>query len=533
MSSAVTENKSQPASSLYRNCLPTLFARIVERNADRTALLFDVDHEISYRQLDLLSNQAARFLLSRGLRRGDRVCIHLEKSVAAYSLVLGCIKTGIAYFATDPASPESRLDAIFAQCPPAIIFSESAGGLATKWHEKIVFCYAGSTEFCADQDGSVLRLPDPVTFADPAYIMFTSGSTGAPKGVVITNSNLHYFVDWAVNEYGFTAVDRHTHLNPLYFDNSVFDIYSTFFSGGTLVPFTSVMLQDPFGVVDRIERFECTVFFSVPSMLIYLQTTKAIEKGSMRSLRKIIFGGEGYPKTKLAELYDCVGGHAALINVYGPTECTCICSTYSVGARDFENLEGYPPIGSVTSNFSYHLLDGNCAAHPGEVGELCLGGPCVGHGYFNQPELTCKAFVQNPLNTAFEDRLYKTGDLMRLDLDGKLWFVGRKDFQVKHQGYRIELEEIEHGLTKIGGVDEAAAVQAFDAGESRLIGFVASREGLQPEKLRRDMAEFVPKYMVPSKIFVLDRLPKNPNGKIDRKKLLEQYGSGDPQKEKR
>jgi D-alanine--poly(phosphoribitol) ligase subunit 1 len=531
---AATTNKGQLGSSLYRNCLPTLFSRVVGKYADRTALLFEEGNEISYRQLDMLSNQAARFLFSRGLRRGDRVCLHLEKSVAAYSLVLGCIKTGITYFATDPASPGSRIESIFAQCSPDLIFAESAEEFATKWHTKIAYCCAGSMEFCADLDSSILQMPDPVTYSDPAYIMFTSGSTGVPKGAVITHSNLHYFVDWAVNEYGFTVGDRHTHLNPLYFDNSVFDMYSTFFSGGTLVPFTSAMLKDPIGVVDRIERLECSVFFSVPSMLIYLQTTKAIEKGSMKSLRKIIFGGEGYPKTKLAQLYEFVGEYAELINVYGPTECTCICSTYTISAKDFETLEGYPPIGSLTYTFSYYLLNGDIAVSPGEVGELCLGGPCVGHGYFNQPELTNIAFVQNPPNTSYVELLYRTGDLMRLDpLDGKLWFIGRKDFQVKHQGYRIELEEIEHGLAKIKGVDEAAVVQVFDEGTSRLIGFAASSQSLQPEILRRNLADLVPKYMVPSKVFVLGCLPKNPNGKIDRKKLLEQYSSGMFVKEKK
>jgi len=517
---------------LYTNSLATRFAQVVDKNSDRVALLFDEANKFSYRQLDQLSNQVGRFLISRGLGRGSRVCIHLEKSVAAYSVVLGCIKTGITYFAADPASPESRLESIFEQCPPALIFSETIERLG-KWVKKTVFCRNGSADFCSSLDTSSLHLADPVSLSDPAYIMFTSGSTGVPKGAVITHSNLHYFVDWAANEYGFTPNDLHTHLNPIYFDNSVFDMYSTFFSGGTLVPFTSALLQDPFGVVERIERLKCNIFFSVPSMLIYLQTTKAVEKGSMRSLKKIIFGGEGYPKTKLAELYECVGGHTELINVYGPTECTCICSTYAISAADFENLDGYPPIGSLISTFSYYLLDGDHAVVPGEVGELCLGGPCVGHGYFNQPDLTRGVFVQNPLNVAFEERLYRTGDLMRLDpTDGKLWFVGRKDFQVKHQGYRIELEEIQHAFARIPGVEEAAVFQVNEVGVSKIIGVVATIQSLLPEDLRRNVARFIPKYMVPSNILVIDRLPKNPNGKTDRKKLLELYVSGSLQKEK-
>jgi D-alanine--poly(phosphoribitol) ligase subunit 1 len=267
-------------------------------------------------------------------------------------------------------------------------------------------------------------------------------------------------------------------------------------------------------------------------MLIFLQTTKALEKGSMPSLKKVIFGGEGYPKTKLKELHAAIGKHARLINVYGPTECTCICSTYDVTPADFEDLDGYPPIGRLTATFSRVLLDGDRAVAPGEVGELCLGGPMVGHGYFNQPELTKKAFLQNPLNSAYEERLYRTGDLMRLDLkDGKLWFVGRKDFQIKHQGFRIELEEIQHALAQSAGVEEAAVIQVFESSASLLVAFVATKQPLSPEQLRKDAAKLVPKYMVPGKVLLLERLPKNPNGKTDRKQLQALYQGNGARKE--
>ena len=517
---------------LYRESLPRRFARVVEANADRPAVLFNEDEALSYRELDKLSNQVARYLGARGVRAGQRVAFRLEKSPAAYAIVLGCLKSGVTYFAVDPSTPEARLKSMFEQCPPSLIFAETTDKLDA-FKDKVVPCPGGKAAFCADQETADVDAHHGPSLSDAAYVMFTSGSTGAPKGAVITHANLHYFVDWAVNEYGFFPGERHTHINPIYFDNSVFDMYSTFFSGGTLVPFTSALLQDPYGVVERIDKMKCEVFFSVPSMLIFLQTTKAIEKGAVPSLRKIIFGGEGYPKTKLAELFECVGAHARLINVYGPTECTCICSSYTLGADDFKNLDGYPPIGALTSPFSYYLLDGDRAVAVGEVGELCLGGPCVGHGYFNQPELTRKSFVQNPLNAAFEERLYRSGDLLRLDpKDGKLWFVGRKDFQVKHQGYRIELEEIQHGLAKIEGVEEACVVQAFESGASRLIGYVASHKALNADHLRKAVAEYVPKYMVPAQIFVVERLPKNANGKTDRKQLLALYESGDAVKEK-
>lgn len=510
---------------IYQNNLAVRFEKIVAQNRSRTTIVFEENQRLSYDQLDQLSNQVARFLQDKGIGRGDRVCINLDKTAAAYCVILGCLKIGAAYFAIDPNSPIKRVESILKHCPPMVIFSEKKlqGNL---FDDKTVLCEETHDRlfFCEQFSPAPLELSDPAIPSDIAYIMFTSGSTGVPKGAVMTQANLLHFIDWAVHDYQFTPEDIHTHINPLYFDNSVFDIYSTFFSGGTLVSFKTALLQDPSGIVEKINRFKCTVFFSVPSMLMFLQSTKVIDRKVMGSLKRIIFGGEGYPKARLKELYDLLGNKTRLVNVYGPTECTCICSSYLTNAGDFENLEGYPPIGSMTANFSYYLLEENRQVSNGEIGELCLGGPCVGQGYFNQPELTQKSFVQNPLNHAFEERIYRTGDLMRFNSqDGKLWFVGRKDFQIKHQGYRIELEEIEHAMAAIAGVDEAIALHTMEEGISRIIGIVATQKGFKPSIIRSQVAQIIPKYMVPSKIEIIDKMPKNANGKTDRKKLKEMF----------
>ncbi len=509
----------------YKNNLAVRFKKVVDSYGSRPALLFEEGRAISYAQLDHRSNQVARFLQGKGIGRGDRVCINLDKTVAPYCIIFACLKIGAVYFATDPKNPAKRIEKIFEQCPPSLIFSGADLDLDS-WHEKTIVCPEtyDKLDFCEDLDPGPLDLPDPVKPSDPAYIMFTSGSTGLPKGAVMTHANLSLFIDWAIAEYDLVPQDIHTHINPIYFDNSVFDMYSTFFSGGALVPFKTDLLQDPQGVVRRIEQFGCTVFFSVPSMLIFLQSLKAIDARALASLKKIIFGGEGYPKIKLKQLYEELGQQTQLINVYGPTECTCICSSYLIDSSDFENLDGYPPIGDMTANFSYYLLDGNREVAPGEVGELCLGGPCVGLGYFNQIELTQKVFVQNPVNDKFAEKIYRTGDLLRFNPDdGKLWFVGRKDFQIKHQGHRIELEEIEHALAAIAGIDEAVALHNIEEGISKIIGIVASREVLNPGAIRSQLTEIIPKYMVPNKVHIIERMPKNANGKTDRKKLRESY----------
>ena len=511
--------------STYQNNLARRFEEIVNCYGEESALIFDENKRVTYHELDKLSNQVARFLLKNGLKRGDVVSINLDKTVAAYCVIIACIKIGVAYFAIDPASPVKRIENIFKQCEPKLIFSQTKFSNPA-WNEKTIVCQDeyGSLEFCAKYDSGPLKLSDPALTSDIAYIMFTSGSTGSPKGAVMTQANLFGFIDWAVKDYQFTPQDVHTHINPLYFDNSVFDIYSTFFSGGALVPFKTALLQNPSGIVEKIQQFKCTVFFSVPSMLMFLQSTKVIDPDLLGSLKKIIFGGEGYPKARLKELFDVLGKRAQLINVYGPTECTCICSSYLITQSDFDSLEGYPPIGSLTANFNYCLLDENRQVSDGDTGELCLGGPCVGQGYFNQLELTQKAFMQNPLNTSFEERIYRTGDLMRYNSnDGKLWFVGRKDFQIKHQGYRIELEEIEHALAAIKEIDEAIALHTVEDGISRIIGVVSSLKDLKPSDIRSQVARIIPKYMVPNKIEIIDRMPKNANGKTDRKKLKEMF----------
>lgn len=480
---------------------------------------------MSYQDLDRRSNQAARFLLDHGIGQSDRVCINLDKDATPYCVILACLKLGIGYFAIDPSSPLKRTEKIFAQCSPALIFSHTE--LASpQWKDKTIVCPAShdNLAFCSDYPTAAPERQAVVHPENTAYIMFTSGSTGVPKGAVMSHGNLDLFIDWAVSEYGFTPEDTHTHLNPIYFDNSVFDIYSTLFSGGTLVPFKTAWLQEPQKIVDHIEKTRCTTFFSVPSMLMFLQTTKVIEPQALRSLRWVIFGGEGYPKTRLKELYDQLSPQTKLVNVYGPTECTCICSSYQIGPEDFENLEGYPPIGSLTRNFHYRLLAGSEEVPPGESGELCLGGPCVGQGYLGQTELTKKAFVPDPRSPHEGELLYRTGDLFRLDpSDQKLWFVGRKDFQIKHQGHRIELEEIEHALMSLEGIDEAVALHSIDGEISRIIAVIASRKDFTGAEIKRRVADWVPKYMVPNRVYLLKNMPKNANGKTDRKFLRSEF----------
>jgi D-alanine--poly(phosphoribitol) ligase subunit 1 len=234
----------------------------------------------------------------------------------------------------------------------------------------------------------------------------------------------------------------------------------------------------------------------------------------------------------LKALYDVYSNTSDFFNVSGPTECTCICSSYKVASDDFCDLQGFSPLGSIASNFSYLILDDeNRQVGAGELGELCLLGPNVGLGYYNDPERTAASFVQNPYNRAFQEIMYRTGDLVRLDpSDGKLYIHGRKDNQIKHMGYRIELEEIENALHRIDYVSEAIAIHSSRAGLSRIIAVVVLRKQVNDNLLRQDLRNFVPDYMIPSAFYYEDVLPKNPNGKVDRKSLKEKYQAFDEER---
>jgi D-alanine--poly(phosphoribitol) ligase subunit 1 len=267
-------------------------------------------------------------------------------------------------------------------------------------------------------------------------------------------------------------------------------------------------------LVHAVNRANCTIWFSVPSLLVYLLTTRALSTSDFPSIRKIIFGGEGFPKSKLKQLYDLFGGRAQLENVYGPTECTCICSAHTIVASDFADMHALAPLGFLAPNFDYEILPDS---EREDAGELFLRGSNVGLGYYNDRERTTKAFIQNPRHARFADIGYRTGDLVRRDKDGRLHFIGRTDFQIKHMGYRIELEEIETALSSLPEVEESAVVyRKTGNGLGEIIGFAAVTRATAPEQLIREVASIIPAYMVPKRVTILESLPRNPNGKLDR-----------------
>jgi D-alanine--poly(phosphoribitol) ligase subunit 1 len=495
------------------------FREIARENADRTALVYPGSGtQTTYRELSYLAEVAALDLHRRGYGKGDVVAIFHDKSPEAFAAMLGCLRLGITYTNLDPESPWERLRKILSNCQPRAVLNAfpslaHAENIRREGSADVVsiselFRAIGA---CAESLPAIEDVPG----STPAYLMFTSGSTGQPKGAVMSHANVLFFISWGQNRFRVTPEDIFTNVNPIYFDNSVFDFYTAIFSGAALVPVTAAETKDPRLTVRLVGEAGCTVWFSVPSLLVYLLTTRALTSASLPRVRKIIFGGEGFPKTKLKQLYDMFSERANLENVYGPTECTCICSAHTVATADFADMQNLAPLGHVSQNFSGEVLP--LEDNEPDFGELLLLGPQVGLGYYNDPERTAQSFIQNPRHNLYRDIGYRTGDLVRRDADGRFHFKGRADFQIKYMGYRIELEEIEAALGTIGGVKECAVVyHELGEGTGRIVGFVAMDQAAGPQALVKEVAQIVPPYMVPKSISVLPHLPKNANGKIDR-----------------
>jgi len=517
---------------LYTYNLGLKFYQVADTFPDNLALKFpDTGKGITYRELNKKSNQYARFILDSGIHAGDVVCIIGEKVEQVFYWILACLKLGVVYSIFDPASPVERIKKIIHTCNPKILFVdrgfiEPHGDMI--WGENILVLDVSDGELNQQLgllNGENLLETRSVTGSYPAYIMFTSGSTGIPKGAVMSHQNVLNFIEWNIETFGFSSDDVLTNVNPLYFDNSVFDYFSALFSGACLVPFTKEIVTDPKLLLDYIDECQCTSWFSVPSLLMFLQTMRALSGDSMKHIKRIIFGGEGYPKAKLKELYDLYAHRMTLFNVYGPTECTCMCSAYILSEDDFADLVGFPPLGEIADNFDYLILgDNGTKLSENEIGELCLLGPNVGVGYYNDPERTRISFAQNPYNPHFDEIMYKTGDLVLFNPeDGKIHIRGRKDYQIKHMGYRIELEEIENALSCLDYISQSAVLYGNLNGFDRIVGVVCADEGVDEMRIREDLKPIIPDYMIPAKFYFETELPKNPNGKVDRNKLKEKY----------
>jgi amino acid adenylation domain-containing protein len=497
----------------------------------------------TYRELDRLSGQLAVALQGASVQRGDRVGIYVHKSFASVLSVFGIMKAGGAYVPLDPNAPAKRLAYITRNCAIRVLVTsaECLSGVAALLQEgspieTVILTDSLSGERQLPQElrlvtwegvqaiGSDQPSDSGAIETDLAYILYTSGSTGDPKGVMISHRTIFTFVNWCAEKFRVGPDDRVTSHAPLHFDLSTFDIYVTIKAGGTVVLVPEKMSIFPIQLVRLLQDEKVTVTYLVPSILSMMVSHGKLGAHDLSSLRAVLFAGEVFPIRYLRQLVAFVP-QAEYYNLYGPTE-TNVCTYHQVRPEDLLPDRDQPvPIGRACENTEVFAVDdeGNRVLVPGREGELWVRGSCVAQGYWGDAEKTAKGFVVNPFQTTFQETAYRTGDIVVLDQDGVSWrYVGRRDHMVKSRGYRIELGEIEAALYSHPEIREAAAVAVpDDLVGNRIKAYVVrlKNNGLSVRDIDALCRQRLPRYMVPESIEFLDALPKTSSGKVDRSLL--------------
>ncbi|XLS29453.1 non-ribosomal peptide synthase/polyketide synthase [Flavobacteriaceae bacterium M23B6Z8] len=484
--------------------LMELFSAQVSASGTKTALVYGTA-EMSYEALDISSGRVASYLLAKGITPGSRVGILSPRSMEMIISMLGILKAGGVYVPLDPSLPQDRLSFIASDAGLELIIGTDSDLTGAYAFEEIpVFDYKETLSY-EPLGHAVLVSPDA-----GAYVMYTSGTTGKPKGILITHKNISSLV------FGSAALqvypeDRVLQWSNYAFDGSTYEIYGSLLHGASLYLIDSDTASDVIALGNVFKTHRLTISFLTPALF-----NAFVETGldSLSSVRKLIMGGEKASVAHVSKALEILGP-GSLMNGYGPTETTTFAITYTID--DSDSIANGVPIGKPLANTSVYIVDTQDQLVPvGVIGELCIGGTGVSQGYLNRAELNSEKFVKDPFSADPDARMYRTGDLARWLPDGNIAFVGRADSQVKIRGYRIELGEIETLLLQQASVQRCCVTAWEDAqGTKRLVGYVVSEQEIDKSALQDSLGTHLPDYMVPRLWVGLDALPLTRNGKID------------------
>ena len=486
-----------------------------ERLPDKIAFA-DENKEISFGMLRAQAMAVATDLCRRKLFKKP-VVIYMEKGVDVLVSFMGTAYSCNFYSPIDVDMLASRVNKILDVLQPALVITTAKlrDAFAQYAYDGEFLIFEETINAAADErlvDAARSRGVD----TDLLYVLFTSGSTGVPKGVTINHRSVIDYIDWVTETFDITQADSFGNQAPFYFDNSILDIYSTIRTGATAYIIPKNLFAQPVLLLEYLKDKKINTIFWVPSALIVVAKLKAFRNVDLSdTLRRVLFCGEVMPNKQL-NVWRSFLPDVLYANLYGPTEITDACTYYIVdrGFADDEPL----PIGIPMANTDILVLNDKDEPVTGdEVGELCVRGTSLSMGYYNNPDKTKEAFVQNPLNPYVPEVIYRTGDLVRYNEYGELIYLSRKDFQIKHMGHRIELGEIE---TAVSSLDEIALCCClYDEKHQKIVLFI--EEQLDKSYINGQISKLVPEYMLPNKVITLDRMPINANGKIDRVKLKE------------
>jgi amino acid adenylation domain-containing protein len=516
--------------------LHQLLTESATRRPDAEAVRL-LDQALTYAELEKLSNQLAHALIEIGVVPGDRIGIYLHKSPAAIAGIFGIMKTGACYVPVDPNAPGLRLAEIARQCGfRALITSFSL-------YEKLSAAFADECPMAAIffiDESPDTALPAPgFTFADLlpsqpaappavnvidqdlAYILFTSGSTGSPKGVMLSHLNALTFINWACDTFAISGTDRLSNHAPWNFDLSVFDIFAAIRTGAAISLVPEGLSSFPVQLSSFIQNQKITVWYSVPMVLTMLGTHGKLHERDLSRLRLVLFAGEVFPIKHLRNLRRMLP-QPRMANLYGPTE-TNVCTWYEVGQIP-EDQTTPIPIGRVCANMEVIAIDeaGSRVLVPGKEGLLYVRGSNVMQGYYGRSSESAACFIGNPFASGRDEKLYCTGDWVTIDGKGDFLLIGRKDHMIKTRGYRVELGEIEAVMVAHPAVNEAVALAIPDEAIGNTIHAIVTindSNSLTSTELKRHCAEKLPSYMVPEEIQFCETLFRTGTGKIDRQRL--------------
>ncbi|MEL6524083.1 MAG: amino acid adenylation domain-containing protein [Chloroflexota bacterium] len=506
-----------------------------ERFPDKPVMRY-LDTQLTYAELSQRSNQLANFLEERGSQRRDRIGIFLNKSLETSIAVYGIMKSGGAFIPLDPQSPKSRLLDIIRKTGMKCVISQPDKKkiLAQVAEEESPLEYVIGIDTDDDIGVPTYSWDDVAQFPDNtmpnlhliqddlAYILFTSGSTGAPKGMMHTHATGMSYVHMSTDLYDVRPDDVLGNHSPLHFDMSTFEYLTGPNIGTTTIVVPESYTLFPANLTQLMQDERMTFWYSVPFALIQIVLRGVLEKRDLSSFRWIMYGGEPFPPNYLAELMKHLP-NAQISNVYGPAETNQV-SYYTIPDPDtWVDPEANMPIGTFVPNLEGLVLDDDDSiVEDGEVGELVVRTPRMTKGYWGRPDLNARVFFRREIMPDFEEVYYRTGDLVKLRDDGLYDFLGRKDHQVKVRGYRVELLEVENAMASHDAVEEGAAyaLKNDDGSDYIEVAVIVAKEAtLTVDELIAHMNDRLPHYAVPSKVKFMDSFPRTGSDKVDRRGL--------------
>lgn len=497
---------------MRRNVLAYL-EQTAARLPDKVAVV-EEGRRCSYQTL-VTESQIIGSRLAEVLSPGQPVMVYMEKGIDALCAFFGVVYAGGCYTLANPELPAARLRQMqqVLDCKVVITYSGLADAASAQFAQATIYPLEQLQKAEVNAQALALARRRQID-ADPLYVNFTSGSTGTPKGIAVSHRSVIDFIDEFTAAFAITEADVIANQAPFDFDVSVKDIYAAIKTGATLVIVPRRMFTAPVELIDYLCAQRVTTLIWAVSALCLISTFHGLDYQTPETVNKVLFSGEVMPYKHLC----CWRQHlpkAMFVNLYGPTEITCNC-TYHILSPNRDYAQGIP-IGRPFANEDVFLLDENHRriTESQTVGEICVRGTALALGYYGAPEQTKAHFVQNPGNEKYPERIYRTGDLGKYDADGELVFCGRRDFQIKYRGHRLELEEIERAMAAIDGVERCCCI--FQPDKAKLLGYYVGDVGKQ--SLYAAMKAKLPAFMLPGTLRQVDAMPLTKNGKIDRQAL--------------